>query len=105
MLSTTKKIPPIGIETLGGCALQGFVTPLEIVVSSYLRPVWANQREARRRLVTPIYHAEASAQAEALATAAAGSQACKGKQGKRGGGRLRDRGHLKLNIIDMTDKC
>ena len=48
------------------------------------------QREARRRLVTPIYHAEASAQAEALATAAAGSQACKGKQGKCGGGGLRD---------------
>ena len=36
MLSTTKKIPPIGIETLGGRALQGLVTPLEIDVP-YLR--------------------------------------------------------------------
>ena len=48
MLSTTKKIPPIGIETLGGRALQGLVTPLEIDVP-YLRLVWAYQREARRR--------------------------------------------------------
>jgi hypothetical protein len=43
------------------------------------QPEWAYrreapyQREARRRLVTPIYHAEASAQAEALATATTGS--------------------------------
>ena len=37
------KIPPIGIETLGGRALQGLVTPLEIVVSSYLR----RRREAK----------------------------------------------------------
>lgn len=57
-------------------------------VLDYLRSVWANQREARRRLVTPIYHAEASAQAEALATAAAGSQARKSQQGKRSRGGL-----------------
>jgi len=43
-----RKIPPIGIETLGGRALQGLVTPLEIDVP-YLRLVWAYQREARRR--------------------------------------------------------
>ena len=56
----------------------------------YLRPVWAYQREARWRLVTPIYHAEASAQAEALASATTGSQASQSKQGKRGRGRLGD---------------
>ena len=43
MLSTTKKNPPIGIETLGGRAVQGLVTPLELVVSSYLR----RRREAK----------------------------------------------------------
>ena len=94
-----KKIPPIGIKTLGGCEMRGLLTPLELVVS-YLRPVWAPewayqreapyQREARRRLVTPIYHAEASAQAEALATATTGSQARKSQQGKRSCGGLGD---------------
>lgn len=39
----------LGCETLGGRAMQGLVTPLELVVVPYLRPVWAYQREARRR--------------------------------------------------------
>ena len=38
----------LGFETLGGRAMQGLATPLELVVP-YLRPVWAYQREARRR--------------------------------------------------------
>ena len=46
---------------------------------------------ARLRLVTPIYHAEASAQAEALATAATGGQSAEGQQAQRSGCRL---GHL-----------
>ena len=39
----------LGYETLGGRTMQGLVTPLELVVVPYLRPVWASQREARRR--------------------------------------------------------
>ena len=39
----------LGFETLGGRAMQGLVTPLELVVVPYLRLVWAYQREARRR--------------------------------------------------------
>ena len=70
--------------------MRGLVTPLELVVP-YLRPVWAYQREDRLRLVTPIYHAEASAQAEALATATTGGKACQCQQGKRGRGGLGDK--------------
>ena len=44
-----KKNTALGYETLGGCAMQGLVTPLELVVVPYLRPVWAYQRVARRR--------------------------------------------------------
>ena len=36
----------LGYETLGGRAMQGLVTLLELVVAPYLRPVWAYQREA-----------------------------------------------------------
>lgn len=39
----------LGFETLSGRAMQGLVTPPELVVVPYLRPVWAYQREARRR--------------------------------------------------------
>ena len=48
-----QKNTALGYETLGGRAMQGLVTLLELVVVPYLRPVWAYQREARRRLVTP----------------------------------------------------
>ena len=89
-----KKVPPIGIKTWGGRALRGLVTPLEIALP-YLRPVWAYQREARRRLVTPIYHAEASAQAEALATATTCSKASECKQRKRCRCGLGDSGSLR----------
>ena len=43
---------------------------------------------AARRLVTPIYHAEASAQAEALAAAATCRHAFQGKQAQRRRGGL-----------------
>ena len=43
----------LGYEASGGRAMQGLVTPLELVVVPYFRSVWAYCREARRRLVTP----------------------------------------------------
>ena len=46
----------------------------------------------------------AACHAIALATAAAGSQTCQSQQGKSSGSGLGNGGHLKLNIIDMTDK-
>lgn len=47
------KIPPIGIETLGGRALQGLVTPLEIDVP-YLRRQEAKPARASKESVAVV---------------------------------------------------
>lgn len=47
------KIPPIGIETLGGRALQGLVTPLEIDVP-YLRRRAAKPARASKESVAVV---------------------------------------------------
>ena len=46
MLSATAtKNTALGYDASGGRAMQGLVTPLELVVVPYLRPVWANQEK------------------------------------------------------------
>ena len=85
-----QKSPAHRYRNLGRVRIAGPGYPTRICFP-HLQPVWAYQREARLQLVTPIYHAEASAQAEALASATTGSQASKSQQGQRSGGGLRNR--------------
>jgi hypothetical protein len=49
-----RKIPPIGIETLGGRALQGLVTPLEIDVPYLLRRRAAKPARASKESVAVV---------------------------------------------------
>ena len=59
----------LGYKALGGRAMQGLVTPLELAVAPYLRPVWAYQREARRRRAAR----PASARRESVAVVGSGT--------------------------------
>lgn len=63
---TKQKGPPIGNKSQGGRTMRGSDTSLAIV-AYHLRPVWAHQREARRR------RAARAANASRLSVAVVGS--------------------------------